>query len=422
MEPELPYLTPEVAPIAGRIKQRPEDFVVEEIPAYEASGEGDHVYFQVEKIGISTHDAVKALARALGVAPREIGYAGLKDAQALARQIFSLEHADPDRIAALEMPRLRVVWVSRHRNKLRIGHLAGNRFVLKLRGIPADRHGDVRAVLDVVERRGVPNYFGEQRFGARGDTWRIGRALLLRDAEEAVSWMAGRPGPADTGKVLRAREHFDAGDYERAEKAWPGGFRDAIRLCRAMARSKGDAKRALRVIDRSLLRLYTAAYHAWLFNQVLAERMGELDRVLVGDLAWKHDNGAVFEVLDAEAEAPRAARFEISPSGPLFGRRTSLPGGRPGELERGVLARAGHALEDFARTGPLEWKGGRRPLRFRPERLAVSAGADDAGEFLEIAFELPPGCYATSLLREVLKPPRPSGLSGDSSPELPAEQ
>ena len=400
---DLPYLTADRPGIAALYKCRPEDFEVEELPAYAPSGEGDHVFFAIEKRGLTTLDAVRSLARALGVAPRQIGYAGLKDAQGVTRQVLSLEHADPARIESLALPRLSVLWVARHKNKLRIGHLAGNRFVVKLRDVEPGGVESARATLAVLEARGLPNPFGEQRFGARGDTWQIGRALMRGDAAEAVALILGRPSAHDRGPVRRARELFDAGRYEDAARAWPGSFRDAIRLARAMARSGEKPGRALRALPRPLLRLYTSAWQSWLFNAVLVERISTLDQVLEGDLAWRHSNGAVFLVEDPLAEAPRAQRLEISPSGPLFGPRMSWPRGAPAEVERGVLAREGCAPEDFDRRGALAWQGGRRPLRVPLRGPALREGADDAGPFLELRFELPPGAYATALLRELLK-------------------
>jgi tRNA pseudouridine13 synthase len=404
MHDVAPYLTLDLPGAGARFKARPEDFQVEELPAYEACGEGDHVFFEIEKVGLSTHEAVQRVARALGVAPRAIGYAGLKDAQAVTRQMLSVEHVEPSVVEALEFEKIRVVSARLHRNKLRVGHLAGNRFVIRLRECAAYTAERASAVLGVLARRGVPNYFGPQRFGARGDSWRVGRALLLGEHAEAAAWIAGRPGPLDHGRVLEARQLFEAGEYERAARAWPGNFRDCIRLCSALAKKKGDAKRALHAVDLGLLRLTVASYQAWLFNRVLAQRIAEIDRMWEGDLAWKHKNGAVFVVRDAAAEQARADTFEISPSGPLFGRRTTLPTGRMLEIELAAVEEAGHTLADFQRSGgALEWQGGRRPLRFPPAGWQVDSGRDEHGEFVELRFSLPPGCYATSVLREVLK-------------------
>jgi len=397
-----PFLTA-TAPIAGVYKARPEDFVVEEVPAYAPSGEGEHVLFEIEKRGLSTHEVVSRIARSLGVAPPHIGYAGLKDAQGVTRQWLSVQGVDIERVRTLELRDVLTRSAAPHKNKLRVGHLRGNRFVIKLRDVPEEQHSTVASVLDELSRRGAPNYFGEQRFGVRGDTWRIGRALLLGEHMEAVAWLVGRPGPTDFGKVRRARELFDAGEWERAAETWPGGFRANIRVCRALAKAKGDARRALYSLDRSLLRFYTSAYQSWLFNAVLAQRVSEVDRVLEGDLAWLHRNGAVFVVKDLAIDAPRAERLEISASGPLFGVRMTSPLGVPLELERRVLETEGHALEAFTRPGPHQWQGGRRPLRFPLSDASCASGSDEHGGFVELRFTAPPGCYATAALREIFK-------------------
>lgn len=405
-----PFLTRDVAALPAAIKRRYEDFEVDELPLYEPCGEGEHVYVHFEKAGLATMRAVNDLARALGLPRHAIGVAGLKDARAVARQTVSIERVDPDRVRALDIPRIRILSVTRHRNKLRIGHLRGNRFRIKLRETDVDRVVDVRRVMDTLAQRGVPNYFGSQRFGGRGDTWQIGQALLDDDFETAVELIAGRPGPSDTGAVLRARQLFGQGRYDDAARAWPYGFREPQRVCRVMAKTHGNARRAILSLERRMLEFYVSAWQSWLFNEVLSERVDELDRVANGDLAFKHDNGAVFRVESAEIEQPRADRFEISATGPLFGHRMTRPGGNADHIEQGVIQRHGRATDDLPRTGLFRCNGGRRALRFRPEEPLVDVGGDDAGPFIELQFTLPAGCYATSVLREICKDRMEEGL------------
>jgi len=407
---QLPFLTTDIPGVPASIKRDYADFVVEEIPAYEPSGKGDHVYFTIEKAGIATMHAVNDIARALGVAPREIGVAGLKDARAIARQTLSLEHADPDRVAALAIPRLRVLSVSRHGNKLRIGHLRGNRFAIKLRDVDAGALPTIRAALERLARRGVPNYFGPQRFGLRGDTGRIGEALIRRDDDAVVKLMCGSPNEYDTGDVLKARQLFEQGEYHAASHAWPHMFRDCALVCRVMASSGGKARKAVNALNRNAKKFFISAYQSWLFNQVLAKRITEIDRIMTGDLAWKHDNTAVFKVEDAAVEQPRADRFEISPTGPIFGYRMTQPTGGAAEIESQVLSPTGLTCESFGQLGPLSSPGGRRPLRFPIRESSAEASQDDRGSFVELRFALPSGCYATSLLREICKAELKDGI------------
>jgi len=401
--PNWPYLTSRIPPIRGKVRCRFEDFEVEEIPLYACSGEGTHVYFMIEKIGVTTLEAVRRIARALDVSPRDIGYAGLKDANAVARQVFSVEHIEPRKIESLAIPQIRILWTNRHRNKLKLGHLAGNRFKLKLRDVDSRCLDTVQEVLDVLTRRGVPNYFGHQRFGARGDTWLMGKAVMKGDPKEVVDLMCGRPGPDDHDAVARAREFFDLGQYELAMQLWPPAFRDVKRVCSAMLRGKGSYDKAYHAIDPKLKRLYVSAYQSYLFNTILAGRIETLDRLQDGDLACKHDSGAVFLVTDAAAEQPRADRLQISPTGPLFGYRMTWPQGTPGQTERQLLADEGFSLEDFKSAKPARVKGARRPLRFQLKDCRLALDNDDMGPHLCLTFTLPSGCYATAVLREILK-------------------
>jgi tRNA pseudouridine13 synthase len=341
---DLPYLTTDVPALEGRLKACPEDFRVEELPAYAPAGEGEHVLFEVEKRDLSTQTALERIARALGRPRAELGYAGLKDARALTRQWLSVHGVAPQAVLALELEGVRVLSAARHGNKLRVGHLRGNRFRLRLRDVGPERADDVAAVLARLAARGLPNAFGPQRFGKGGESWRLGRELV-----------------------------------------------------------SGGARRERKRRGKALLRFYVSAWQAWLFNRVLAARWESFDRLLDGDLAWLHDRGAVFAVEDAAREAARAQRLEISPTGPLCGEDDFAPGGAALAIERAALAAQG--VPDGRLGGPpfLRWKGARRPLRVPLADVAHAFDADEQGRFLELAFELPPGSYATALVRELLK-------------------
>ena len=400
--PAWPYMTAEVAAIEGRLL--PESgFRVEEVPAYAPIGEGTHVHFSIEKTGMTTREAVRVVADRLGIGVRQVGFAGQKDAHAVTVQTLSVEHVAPERVLAIRTPHMKVLSAERHGNKLKLGHLRGNRFVLRLRGIEDSRRSDVERILEILERRGVPNYFGMQRFGHRGDTWIVGRALLHGQPGDALRQIAGAPDGSDTPAVREARELYDAGEYEASARAFPRALRDSARVAHAMSRAKGDPRRAIRSADKSYLRFCVSAYQSWLFNRVVAERIDTIDRLQAGDLAWRHANGAVFRVEDADAEAPRAASLEISPTGPLFGRRMTEPSGPAAELEERVLADVSETRSRFARASPWRPTGGRRPLRVPLEELEHLDARDQLGPHLELRFRLASGSYATCVLREILK-------------------
>jgi tRNA pseudouridine13 synthase len=399
----LPHLTAEIPAIAASFRRRLEDFQVDELPAYDPCGSGNHVYAWIEKAGITTRQAILDVATALGIPPSTVGAAGRKDARGITRQMVSVEGVEPARIEALDLPRIRVLDVARHRSKLRPGSLRGNRFTIRLRDVEPGRLGDVRGVLQMLAARGVPNYFGAQRFGMRGDTGEIGRSLLAGDFTAAVSRIVGAPEAGDPAPVWRARALAAAGQYDQAAKAWPSGFADCARLCRALERMRGDAQRAIFSLDRSVLGFYVSAYQAWLFNRVLAERIAGLDRLLPGDIVFAHPAGICSLLADPAADQARAVRFEISPTGPIVGFAMPTPQGEAGAIERAVLAEAGSVVNDLPRSGPLRCVGGRRPFRCPLEDLGIESGADEAGAYLELRFTLPAGSYATAVLREIYK-------------------
>ncbi len=399
---ELPYLTSDLPGIGGQVKHRVEDFHVDETPLYEASGEGTHVYFRIEKRGIPTPAAINRIARYMGVRPSDIGAAGMKDAKAIATQMLSLEHADAEKLAAYADSQLRVIWTGRHSNKLRTGHLAGNGFRIRIRDVGAAQLREARAVMDVLSSRGVPNYFGAQRFGLRGDTAALGEALIRGDLEEFVAVFLGRPMDDDPPDCKAARDAFDAGSMDRALKRWPRHYADQ-RKALAAYKKKHRPNAAVAAIDKRLKRLYVSAFQSAIFNEVLARRIDSTDRLFVGDLAQKSDTGGVFIVEDVLTEQQRADAFEISPTGPLPGYRCRLAEGRPGQIERDILGQRRIDLEQLRCTGPLKVKGTRRALRFRLRDPGLSAGADEHGEYLELVFGAPPGCYATTVIEEISK-------------------
>jgi tRNA pseudouridine13 synthase len=310
---------------------------------YEPSGEGEHLYCRVTKRGLSTPDLVRRLSSALGIKAQAIGVAGFKDARAVTTQVLSLHGVSADE--ALKLPvddrLLKMEVLGRHRNRLRTGHHAGNRFRLMIRGVAEAAEETAAVVLEELARRGVPNYFGPQRQGRKGDNHETG-AALLRDVSR------------------RAR-------MSRHQRIW-----------------------------------YLNSYQSYLFNRIVAKRIRSIDRLFVGDWAMKLENQACFPVEDAEKEQPRADRFEISPTGILFGSRVSWATGEPGAIEEAVVAEAGTTREQLVTAAKAcGFRGERRALRVRLTDLEWAL----QGSVFSLSFRLPPGAYATSVLRELIKSP-----------------
>jgi tRNA pseudouridine13 synthase len=402
----LPFLTLDLGAVNGVIKQQPEDFIVEEIPLYQPSGEGTHIYALIEKTQLSTHDAIARIAAAIDVRRVDVGYAGRKDAQAITRQWISIEHVDPDKLAKMERSQIKVLKVCRHGNKLKVGHLSGNKFILRMRNLslPVKKAEQLAyTIMEVLIRRGVPNYFGPQRFGGRGNSGQLGWMLIENNTQEFCRLFLGDPDNEIDKRLIEARTFFEQARYQEALDCWPRSFHDHRRMLTGLVKSGGNFKRACRDVPDAFKSLLVSAWQSEIFNEVLAARMPNIDTILVGDMAMKHDNGACFHVENAETEQPRCERFEISPTGPLYGMRMTPLTGEAGVIENPILAARNLTEDHFRRIKNFGARGGRRALRFMPRDVIIKSGADNRGEYLELSLTLDSGCYATTLLREITK-------------------
>ncbi len=428
------YLTDDIPPVGGRIKDRPEDFLVEELPAYEPCGQGEHLYLFVEKRNTSTMEMVRQIARHFGVPKGAVGYAGLKDKLAVSRQLVSVHlpgktGAD---FGAFEHERIHVLWHEMHTNKLRQGHLAANRFMIRIRGVDASRALLAHRAVQRLAAVGVPNRAGQQRFGHMANNHVIGRALLMGDYQTVLDELLG-PSPRLPGVQPEARALYAQGMYEDAFAAFGRSANTERNVLRAMIRQPDKLHRAVYAIEPMQQRYYITAFQSAVFNAVLNRRLreGGIQSLVEGDLAWKHDNGAVFAVdgptLADPATAQRLAGLQISPSGPMWGVEMTRALGRTDEMEVQALAATGVTPEHLAayRTRTRDAvPGKRRPLRVPLMYPDVDGGIDEHGHYIRCVFELPPGAFATVVLQEIMKPDRvqPSPAEPDGDPKPPTDR
>lgn len=253
-------------------KQVPEDFQVNEYFAGEFSGEGEHIVLKIEKRGLTTEEVVKSLARLINKPTKLISYAGLKDRHALTTQWLSI-HAPGEEIegvATLQAPGWRVLESTRHNKKLRPGFLTGNHFIMTLRDVSNEEELSQR--IEQIKSTGVPNYFGEQRFGREG------------------------------GNLARAQEVL----VERRK-----------------------------VKDRFLKGMYFSAARSWLYNLILAKRVRELtwNVLLAGDVMQLSGSHSIFviDTIDEEVEN-RVKEHDLSPASPLPGKSKNMVKGLAHEL------------------------------------------------------------------------------------------
>ncbi len=339
-----PLATADLPGTSGHVKAQPEDFEVEEVPAYQPCGTGDFLYLWVEKRGLGAEYFARQVARRLDVPTEEVGTAGLKDRHAVTRQMVSVPARAEPRLAQLDGDGIRVLSVSRHGNKLKPGHLHGNRFRILVRGIDATAAERLPPLLDRLRQEGLPNYYGPQRFGRDGETVLLGLRLLKPVAGERVR----QPAPF-------------------------------------------------------LRRLALSAAQSALFNHYLAQRFrdGLLRRVVPGDVLAKWPFGGMFVAEDVVAEQARLDAREVVPAGPIFGRKMFACAGEASVREAAVLEEAGLTIQAFGAFGKL-MSGTRRHTTIYLDDLS---GAVEA-EGVRLTFTLPAGSYATVLLREITKSER----------------
>jgi tRNA pseudouridine13 synthase len=342
-----PLLTADLPGTGGRIKTVPEDFEVEEIPAYPPSGSGDYLYLWIEKRDMGAEYFARQVALRLGVAVGEVGTAGLKDRQAVTRQMVSVPARAEERLGQLDGDSIRVLQVSRHGNKLRPGHLRGNRFRILVREPVLDAEVRLGPILDRLRQAGLPNYYGPQRFGHEGETVQLGMALLR-----------GEPPPiAASGRRPNLRSPF-------------------------------------------LRKLALSAAQSALFNHYLARRQGDglLRRVLPGDVMGKWPAGGLFVAADVAREQERFDARATVHTGPIFGRKTFAAADMAAAREAAALQDAGLTSEALRGFGKL-LQGTRRHNLVYLDDLAAAVEVDG----IRLSFALPAGSYATVFLREITK-------------------
>jgi tRNA pseudouridine13 synthase len=340
---EPPFDHADLPAIGGRIGPHPEDFVVDEVPLYPASGQGDHWFVRLRKREATTLELRAAVAVAAGVAAADVGYAGMKDKHAVTTQWLSVPVVRARPPEAWVLPAaFEVLEVARHNNKLRLGHLAANRFRIRLEQLLPGARDAVAAFFARLEAQGIANFFGAQRFGRNNDNLQ-GALLSLR---------RGRLGP------------------------------------RAGTRGKFMAS----VIQSEVFNRYAMARVA----------LGR-ERLLAGDVVRFSDGRAMFGVEDPEREQARLERGELRLTGPMVGPKMKESSGLPWQLEQQALASLGldaAALSSLGRWAP----GTRRDLLLWPRDLAIEAVAEAGGaESLTVAFELPAGAYASLVVRTLTR-------------------
>lgn len=337
---EPPVTFGHLAGTGGKLGTEPEHFRVDEVPLYELSGEGQHLFVRVEKRGFTTQQLLREVAKAANVRDRDIGFAGMKDKHAVTSQWISLLAQNVPDPASWVLPNgLQVLETTHHGNKLRTGHVRSNRFCIRLVDVDEGAAEKAQDICSAINQHGLLNYFGAQRFGSQ-----------LDNLAKAIHWLR-----------------------------------------------EGDPRRT----PRFLVKLYPSVIQAEIFNRYLSKRapLG-FDHVLAGEVLRLNHSASVFVVTDPEQEKARLQALDTHHTGPIWGPKMKFPEAEALALEQSCVAELSLDDELLTRLGKFG-PGTRRDLRIWPEALSARALSTPGGASeLELTFTLPAGAYATEVIRQ----------------------
>lgn len=336
--------------------QSPRDFVVDEIPLYEASGEGEHLIVHIRKKNLSTWEMVDILCNTTGVKAKEIGTAGLKDKNALTTQYISVPARIEETLQNFEHSQIKILSMKRHSNKIRTGHLKGNRFFIRLKKVLPVAAAKLDQALKHIKTEGMPNYFGYQRFGNDGYNYIIGQEIVEGKRKE---------------KNKKKAKLFISAYQSHLFNLWLSRRIEISRLCSGL-----EANEAAEVLnlDVKLIKKIKKQPHPF--------------KMLPGDLCMHYPYGAIFYAEDLEKEAELFSKKDRAPTGLLAGKKVKKS-------------------EDVAHTVEKEFDvitnedGTRRYVFVFPEDIESEYKEDKA--WYELHFTLPKGSYATVLIEELAK-------------------
>jgi tRNA pseudouridine13 synthase len=425
--------------IGGTIKQSIDDFIVEEVlvDGSKANVTGvvaDRVIGSspnkqrfllclMVKRNWDTFIATKNVAKSLGIDATRVQFAGIKDARAITAQHITLENISPEEAAKIDIKDVKVTPIGYVREMLSLFYLLGNNFTITIRNIAVPESVAKERVEQSIQKLttigGIPNYFGHQRFGTtRPITHLVGKALAQDQFEDATMLFLAKPSPHEHPTSRQARQQLeDTHDFKWASENYPKQLRFERMMLNYLAANPTDYVGAFQRLPPKLLALFVQAHQSYLFNRFLSERLKHglpLNEAVVGDFVVGVERSGLpmtsMEKMVTEANLAQVTASvkvgKLRVALPIFGMRQKLSSGEMGELERKVLASENIGdgpvlLNELSRVGG---KGGLRTA-LTPVRAFRLLSASE--NMVQVNFMLLRGCYATILLREIMKPQNP---------------
>ena len=336
-------------------KQSKDDFVVTEIPLYEFTGEGEHVILKIRKKDLTTWDALEIIASKVGCRSRDIGYAGLKDKNAMTVQYISILKKFEDKIDTFEHPQIKILEKTYHNNKIRTGHLKGNKFFIRLKRVQPMHKMKIEAALGEIATHGIPNYFGFQRFGNDGDNYLKGKDIIDGKLKE---------------KKRKLKQMYINAYQSYLFNSWLSKRIEVSKLI--------DGFKANEIASKVGLDVDTV--------KEIQKQKHPL-KILKGDVFSHYPYGRLFYVENTEEEAEKFYNRDRVPTGLLAGSKTKFAIDDALKFEEEFME---ETKEDGARR--FAWVF---PSEISSEYKEIKA-------WFELSFELPKGSYATEVISELL--------------------
>ena len=337
------------------------DFVVEEVPLYDWSGEGEHLVLKVRKKDLTTWDMVRILSEHLGVKVRDIGYAGLKDKDGMTMQFVTMPKKGlEEKIESFSHDKIKILEKTYHNNKLRIGHLKGNKFFLRLKKVLPSNATILSSLLEQIKKNGIPNYFGYQRFGRDRNNFSIGKEILEGVRRE---------------RNKKMKNFYISAYQSHLFNLW---LSKRVEISKLFNGFKEDELNTL------------FNYSNETIKQIKAQK--NFCKILPGDIMHHYPHGRAFMTNDIEEDSGRFYEKDITLTGLLAGKKPIKADGIAGNLERDFFDECDEYLDKMTGSRRLAW--------IFPTHIEYKYREDEAQ--FDLNFFLPKGSYATVFLEELL--------------------
>jgi tRNA pseudouridine13 synthase len=412
--------------IGGKLRTFAEDFQVNELFLYPPKKEdGRFTIAEVSCKNWETHTLVHELADQLHVSQKRISFAGTKDKRALSTQLMSFDQIAAEHVSRLNIKDVHIQNIYRSDVPVRIGDLHGNRFEITVRNIEKNvTHDHIKTLLSQLETYGgFPNFYGIQRFGViRPITHLVGKYIIQGDFENAVMMYVAHPLRGESEETYVLREELEkTRDYGKAFHSYPDTLNFEKAMLNKLIQHPKDFVGALKELPKNLLLMFVNAYESYLFNMMLSERLRRkipFHRAVVGDLVCPVRKNLMTEeyipVIEVNLEKvnTQLSKRKAVVTGLLVGSDVVVADGEMGAIEQMVVAKEKIVPRDFIIPDIpfLSSSGSRRALLAMVPSVESMLQPDEQNEGkqkLILRFELHKGCYATSLLREIMKSDNP---------------